>query len=73
MLFATKTCPKCKIAMSLLDAAGIEYEKMLVEENEALARQYALKQAPTLVVESPEGVSKYTEVAGIKEYIQNAK
>ena len=25
MLFATKTCPKCKVAMSLLDKAGIEY------------------------------------------------
>ena len=73
MLFATKTCPKCKIAMSLLDGAGLPYEKVLVEEHEALARQYELKQAPTLVVESPDGVSKYTEVAGIKEYIQNAK
>ena len=73
MLFATKTCPKCKIAMSLLDGAGLSYEKVLVEEHEALARQYELKQAPTLVVESPEGVSKYTEVAGIKEYINNAK
>ncbi len=69
MLFATKTCPKCKIAASLLDAAGVAYEKVLVEDNEALARQYELKQAPTLVVDTPDGVAKYTEVAGVKEYI----
>ncbi len=69
MLFATKTCPKCKIAASLLDAAGVAYEKILVEDNEALARQYELKQAPTLVIDTPDGVAKYTEVAGVKEYI----
>ena len=71
MLFATKTCPKCKIAASLLDTAGILYEKLYVEENEELARQYGLRQAPTLVVETPDGAEKFTEIAGIKDYISN--
>ena len=69
MLFATKTCPKCKIAASLLDAAGIEYEKLFVEDNEELARKYGLRQAPTLVVDSPAGATKFVELAGVKEYI----
>ncbi len=72
MLFATKTCPKCKIAASLLDAAGIAYEKLFVEENEELARKYGLRQAPTLVVESADGASKFVELAGVKEYISAA-
>ncbi len=71
MLFATKTCPKCKIAASLLDTAGILYEKLYVEENEELAKQYGLRQAPTLVVETPDGAEKFTEIAGIKDYISN--
>ena len=48
-LFATATCPNCKIAAKLLDEAGIPYEKLLVEENRALAESLGLKQAPTLV------------------------
>ncbi len=69
MLFATKTCPKCKIAASLLDSANIQYEKLYVEDNEELARKYGLRQAPTLVVDSPAGAAKFVEVAGVKEYI----
>ena len=72
MLFATKTCPKCKIAASLLEGAGIAYEKLFVEDNEALARKYGLKQAPTLVIDSPDGATKFVEIAGVKEYIAAA-
>ena len=72
MLFATKTCPKCKIAASLLEGAGIAYEKLYVEDNEALARKYGLKQAPTLVIDSPDGATKFVEIAGVKEYIAAA-
>ena len=71
MLFATKTCPKCKIAASMLEKEGIEFEKLYVEDNEDLARGYGLKQAPTLVVESAQGVAKFVEIAGVKEFIAN--
>ena len=30
MLFTTATCPNCKIAASLLDKSGVEFEKVLV-------------------------------------------
>ena len=69
MLFATKTCPKCKVAASKLDKEGIEYEKLYVEDNEDLARGYGLRQAPTLVVESANGLAKYVEIAGVNEFI----
>ena len=64
-LFATATCPNCKIAAKLLDEAGIPYEKLLVEENRALAESLGLKQAPTLVV----GDAKFAGVAGVKDFI----
>lgn len=65
LLFATKTCPKCKVAQSLLDKAGVEYTKLYVEENEELAKNLGLRQAPTLVV----GDRQYTEVAGVKAFL----
>lgn len=65
LLFATKTCPKCKVAQSLLDKAGVEYTKLYVEENEELAKDLGLRQAPTLVV----GDQQYTEVAGVKAFL----
>ena len=68
-LFATKTCPKCKVAAKLLDDAGVSYEKLYVEDNEDLARHYGLKQAPTLVVVSGDEVTLYPEIAGAKNYL----
>ena len=68
MLFATKTCPKCKVAASMLDKAGIEYTKVYVEDNEELARSLELRQAPTLVV----GDKKFVEIAGVRQFIDSA-
>ena len=64
-LFATATCPNCKIAAKLLDEAGIPYEKLLVEENRALAESLGLRQAPTLVC----GDAKFAGVAGVKDFL----
>ena len=69
LLFATKTCPNCKIAASMLDKAGVQYEKLYVEDNEALAASYGLRQAPTLVVTSGDAVEKYVSVPNIKNFI----
>ena len=69
MLFATKTCPKCKVAASMLEKEGIAFEKLYVEDNEELARGYGLRQAPTLVVESNGKVATFVEIAGVKDFI----
>lgn len=67
LLFATKTCPKCKVAASMLDKAGVAYTKVYVEDNEDLARSIGLRQAPTLVV----GDKKFPEIAGVRDFINN--
>ena len=68
-LFATPTCPNCKIAGVTLDKAGIAYEKIYANENPEMATEYGIKQAPTLVVISDGEVSKFTGVSDIKKYI----
>ncbi|MBQ3195875.1 MAG: ribonucleoside triphosphate reductase [Clostridia bacterium] len=68
LLFATKTCPKCKIAASELEKKGIAYEKLFVEENKELAVSYGLKQAPTLVV-TGKNAGIYADLTGVKEFI----
>ena len=70
LLFATKTCPNCKIAAALLDKAGIAYTKVYAEENADLCNQYGIKQAPTLVVTDGENYNKVTNVSNIKKYIE---
>ncbi len=69
LLFATKTCPKCKIAAALLEKAGVSYEKIFVEDNEDLARHYGLKQAPTLIEVTDDSFNAFAGVEGIKEYL----
>ena len=69
ILFATKTCPNCKIAAKLLDDAGVAYEKLYVEDNRELATSLGLKQAPTLIVRDGENVQKFVNVVGVREFI----
>ncbi len=66
ILFATKTCPNCKIAASLLDKAGVGYSKLYAEDEPDLARDLGIKQAPTLLV----GDKKLTGVSDIKKYLE---
>ena len=68
-IFATATCPNCKIAYSLLEKAGVNYTKLLANENVELTNALGIKQAPTLVVVSGGEVAKYTGVSEIKKYL----
>ncbi len=69
-LFVTATCPNCRIVKPLLDKAGISYNVLDVAENQELAQQYQLKQAPTLIVRNGENAAAYEGVAQIKTYIK---
>ena len=40
MLFTTKTCPNCRVAVNFLDKAEIAYEVVDAEENAELAKKY---------------------------------
>jgi len=71
MLFKTRTCPNCRQAEKLLDEAGISYEKVLVEENMELAKQYGIRQAPTLMVLGGEEPEKLIGVGAVRKFIQS--
>ncbi len=71
ILFATKTCPKCKIAAQLLDKKGIAYEKLFVEENREFATSLELKQAPTLVIQKGDTYEKVADLPAVKAFIES--
>ena len=68
-LFTTATCPNCKIACSLLDKAGVSYNKLLANENKELVESLGVKAAPTLVVIEGGEATKYAGVSDIKKYL----
>ncbi len=71
LLFATKTCPKCKIAAQLMDKKGISYEKVYVEDNRDFATELQLRQAPTLVIKKGDEYGKIADLPAIKEFIES--
>ena len=70
LLFATATCPKCKMIAARLDKAGIPYTKLIAEENPELVAQFAIRQAPTLVVRHQSGSVKYAQMDEIIQFIE---
>ena len=72
LLFTTSSCPKCKVAGGMLDAAQLPFERIVADADDAgraLARRFGIQQAPTLVVERGDRVDVYGGVAAIKQYI----
>ena len=69
ILFATPTCPNCRIACSYLDKAGFRYDKLMADENAELAVSYGVKQAPTLIVPKDGGFEKYAGAGAIKAFL----
>ena len=55
VLFTTPTCPNCKVAIPMLEKAGVVFEKLHATENAELALRLGVKQAPTLVITDGEG------------------
>lgn len=70
LLFTTKTCPNCKIAVNSLEEARIEYELVDAQENKSLVKKYGVMQAPTLVVITTGGVQKMANASNIKAYAE---
>ena len=73
ILFATTTCPNCKIAEKFLNDAGVEFEKIYADQNPDLAKQYEIKQAPTLVIVSGENIEKVMNVSNIRKFTEAYK
>ena len=71
LLFATKTCPNCKIAASFLDKAGVKYEKLYAEDNAEACATYGIKQAPTLVVIKNGVAETIVNASNIRKYAES--
>ena len=71
MLFSRVTCPNCRVAENLLAKAGLEYEKLIADDNLELCRQYGVKGAPTLVITDGDNTVNYYSVPEIKKYLSS--
>ena len=69
-LFTTPTCPNCKVAIPMLENAGINLDIINAVEKPDSARKYGVKQAPTLVVTNGTETAKYAGVAEIKKFLE---
>ncbi len=68
LLFATRTCPNCKMAERFLDQAGIAYKKVIADEEPAMVEQFDIHQAPTLVVVSGDSFESVVNVSNIRRF-----
>ena len=74
LLFATKTCPNCRMAKLLLDKAGIKYKVIDAEEQMELTVAYKIKKAPTLLVPNEDGeYIRYENVSNVKAWIEQQR
>ena len=70
VLFATKTCPNCKMAEKFLNDAGMTFEKVYAEDAPDFATKLDVKKAPTLVImEGDVAVAKIVNVSEIRKFI----
>ena len=73
VLLTTRTCPNCNTAKTLLNEAGIQYDVVYAEEPDgaALANEYNITAAPTLIVQNGEKADLYGNVSNIRGFIHN--
>ena len=70
LLIATKTCPNCRVAASFLDKAHLPYHKVYVEDDEAVAIEFGIQSAPTLVVRHGNTFDKIVNLSNIRKYAE---
>ena len=70
-LFATQTCPNCRLAKEMLNKAGIQYDVIYADEHPELAKAYGIMSAPTLLVPAADGsgFDRYMNASNIRQYI----
>jgi len=66
LLFATRTCPNCKVACAALDKGGVSYTKIYADEDRDATETYGIRQAPTLVIREGDTFEKFVGVSAIK-------
>lgn len=73
LLFATKTCPNCKMAKSILDRAGVKYKVVDAEEEKDLTKNFGVKKAPTLLVPNGNGYDVYDNASEVNRYVMGLR
>ena len=68
LLFATTTCPNCKMAEKFLSEAGVPFEKVYADKEPELAKQYGVTSAPTLVIISGNNIEKIVNVSNVRKF-----
>ena len=72
LLITTRTCPNCKVAISMLDRAGVDYDKVVADEEPEVAKKYGISQAPTLVAPGESGIELYAGIMNVKRFAENS-
>ena len=72
LLFATATCPNCKMAARFLESAGIKFEKVMADENKELTEEFGVQQAPTLIVIKDGKAEKIVNLSNIRAFTERA-
>lgn len=70
LLFATHTCPNCKMAVKELNKHGQDFTVIFAEEHPEMAEKYQVQSAPTLVVKNGSESSKIEGYGSIRAFIQ---
>ena len=73
LLFATKTCPNCKMAKTILDKAGVKYKVIDAEENKELTESFGIRKAPTLLVPNGSKYDVYDNASEINKFVMGLK
>lgn len=73
LLFVTHDRPNCEKAIELLEEAGVDYVKVISDENFALVNRYGIRWVPVLCVVTRFDYVPYFGVNGVKEYIERVK
>ncbi len=71
LLFVGETCPNCRLAVQMLDKAGVSYETVMSNENMELCRQYGVMSTPTLVITDGENSERYAGAGAIKGFLKS--
>jgi ribonucleoside-triphosphate reductase len=71
LLFTTARCPNCTTAKSFLKQANIAYEIVEVEKNTEMVSNYAIRSAPTLVVQNGEKWNTYVNASNIRSFAES--
>ena len=69
VLVTTTKCPNCAIAKRLMDGAGIAYTVVNADEDPSYAKQYGIRQAPTMLVFSGAQVTPLVGLSAIRGYL----